>query len=179
MRSIFIITGVQASGKSTVARLLAESAALPRSVHVGGDVFRRMVVNGRAEMTAEPSPEAVAQLRLRHRLTATVADAYFEAGFGVVVQDVIIGPHLGEMVAAIRSRPLHVVVLAPSVATVAAREAARSKDAYGIWTIEALDRTLRTETPRLGLWLDTSELTPEETVAEILSKAADEARIYP
>jgi len=41
-----------------------------RSVHVRGDLFRRMVVNGRADMTPDPSAEAVRQLRLRYRLTA-------------------------------------------------------------------------------------------------------------
>ncbi|WP_399478167.1 hypothetical protein [Streptomyces sp. TRM68367] len=31
-----------------------------------------------------------------------------------------------------------------------------------------LDRILREETPRVGLWLDTSEQTPDQTVAAIL-----------
>lgn len=54
---IFLITGIQAAGKSTIAQMLAER--LPHSVHVRGDLFRRMVVNGRADMTPDPSPEAV------------------------------------------------------------------------------------------------------------------------
>ncbi|MDF5753052.1 AAA family ATPase [Spongiactinospora sp. TRM90649] len=170
MPSIFLITGIQASGKSTVAELLAGSDALPKSVHIRGDLFRRMVVNGRADMTPDPSAEAVAQLRLRHRLTAETANAYFRAGFDVVVQDVILGEHLPAMVAAIDGRPLHVVVLAPSVTAVAEREAGRGKDAYDEWTVRTLDRVLREETPRLGLWLDTSAQTPDETVAEILKK---------
>ena len=45
---IYLITGVMASGKSTVAQLLAER--LPRAVHLRGDVFRRMIVSGREEM---------------------------------------------------------------------------------------------------------------------------------
>lgn len=45
-RAIVLITGIQAAGKSTIAQALAER--LPRSVHVRGDLFRRMVVNGRA-----------------------------------------------------------------------------------------------------------------------------------
>jgi len=68
--AVILITGIQAAGKSTVAQLLAER--LPRSVHVRGDVFRRMVINGRAEMTPGPTDEAVRQLRLRHQLTAMV-----------------------------------------------------------------------------------------------------------
>ncbi|MBB5960671.1 putative kinase [Saccharothrix tamanrassetensis] len=174
-RAVILLTGIQAAGKSTVAQRLAER--LPRSVHLRGDVFRRMVVNGREEMTPDPSAEAVRQLRLRHRLTATAAEDYFRAGFTVVAQDVILGEHLAETVRLIRARPLLVVVLAPRPRVIAAREAARGKNAYDEWTVDLLDRTLRHDTPRLGLWLDTSEQTPDDTVAEVLARAWTDARI--
>jgi chloramphenicol 3-O-phosphotransferase len=171
--TIFLITGASASGKSTVAQLLAEG--FDRGVHVKGDVFRRMVVSGREEMSMAPSEEAVDQLRLRYKLGATTADVYATAGFTVVVQDVIIGHHLRDYVDRIRNRPLNVVVLAPRADVLAAREAARQKTAYrGIDTPAAMDAALREETPRIGLWLDTSEQTPEQTVAEILRRR-DEA----
>jgi dephospho-CoA kinase len=126
--AIVLVTGIQAAGKSTIAQLLAQR--LPRSVHVRGDVFRRMVISGRAEMTPAPTAEAIRQLKLRYRLAAQVSEAYFEAGFTAVTQDIILGEYLSEMVRLIRRRPLLVVVLAPSASTVAAREAARGKDAY-------------------------------------------------
>lgn len=170
---IILITGIQAAGKSTVAQLLAER--LPRSVHVRGDLFRRMVINGREEMAPEPSEEAVRQLRLRHRLTAVTCDEYFREGFTVIAQDVVLGEHLTEMIELIRHRPLLVVVLAPQPDAIAAREAARGKDAYNRWTIDLLDDGLRNHTPHLGLWLDTSDQTPEETVDEILARAWAEA----
>lgn len=176
-RAVVLITGIQAAGKSTVAQLLAER--LPRSVHVRGDVFRRMVVSGRAEMTPQPSTEARRQLRLRHQLTAAVSDAYFQAGFTVIAQDVILGEHLTEITQMITSRPLLVVVLAPQPRAVAAREAARSKNAYGTWDIAGLDALLRTQTPRIGLWLDTSAHSPVQTAEEILSRAWAEAAIPP
>ena len=66
---VIVITGAMAAGKSTVAELLAHR--LPRSVHVRGDVFRTMVVNGRAEMTPQPTEEAIAQLHLRYDLAGT------------------------------------------------------------------------------------------------------------
>jgi chloramphenicol 3-O-phosphotransferase len=128
-------------------------------------------------MTPDPSVEAVRQLRLRHRLTATTCDEYFREGFTVVAQDVILGDHLTEMVDMIQQRPLLVVVLAPQPDAVAAREAARSKDAYNRWTIDLLDNGLRTKTPRLGLWLDSSDKTPDETANEILQRAWTEANV--
>ncbi|CCH30109.1 AAA family ATPase [Actinosynnema sp. NPDC047251] len=167
-RAVVLVTGIQAAGKSTVAQSLAER--LPRSVHVRGDVFRRMVVGGRAEMGPEPSEEALRQLRLRHDLAASTADAYYEAGFTAVVQDVVLGEFLPYLVDRVRSRPLLVVVLAPTPAAITVREAGRAKRAYDEWTVNALDRVLREETPRLGLWLDTSEQTADETVTEILAR---------
>lgn len=166
---IWILTGASAAGKSTIGQLLAER--FERGVHVKGDVFRRMVVSGREEMSMTPSDEAVDQLRLRYKLSADTADVYATAGFTVVVQDVIIGHHLREYIDRIRTRPLHVVVLAPRPNVLAAREAARPKTAYrGIDSPEAMDAALREETPPLGLWLDTSEQTPTETVEEILRR---------
>jgi chloramphenicol 3-O-phosphotransferase len=174
-RAVILITGVQAAGKSTIAQLLAER--LPQSVHVRGDLFRRMIINGRADMTPGPSDEAVRQLRLRYQLAATVSDTYFQAGFTVIVQDVILGGHLAEMTAMIHSRPLLVIVLAPQVSAIAAREQSRRKTAYGTWAVKQLDDLLRQETPRLGLWLDTSSQTAAETTDEIFSRAWAEARI--
>jgi predicted kinase len=174
-RAVLLITGIQAAGKSTVAQLVAEQ--LPRSVHLRGDLFRRMIVGGRVDMTPDPAPEALRQLQLRHRLTAEVADRYFEAGFTVVAQDILLGPHLSTTVAAIRSRPLLLVVLAPRPDAVAAREAGRAKNAYGEYSVADLDAGLRQDTPRIGLWLDSTDQTPEETAGEILQRAWDEARV--
>jgi chloramphenicol 3-O-phosphotransferase len=174
-QAVILITGIQAAGKSTTAQTLAER--LPRTVHLRGDIFRRMIVTGRAEMTPDPTDEAIRQLRLRYQLAAEVSDAYFHAGFTVIAQDVILGDDLAEMTSLIRSRPLLVVVLAPSIETVAAREAARGKTAYGTWAVSQLDDVLRHQTPRIGLWLDTSGQTPAETVDEILVRGWAEARI--
>jgi predicted kinase len=167
MRGVVLITGVMAAGKSTVAQAPAER--LPRAAHVRGDVFRRMIVSGREEYEPGADGEGEAQLRLRYRLSAATADAYAEAGFTAVVQDVVLGADLPAYVRLVRTRPLHVVVLAPSPEVVVAREAGRAKTGYGAWTVEALDGALRAETPRIGLWVDSSELTVGETVEAILA----------
>ncbi|MFF3967792.1 AAA family ATPase [Streptomyces griseorubiginosus] len=184
MQGVVLVTGVMAAGKSTVAQLLAER--LPRAAHVRGDVFRRMIVSGRQEYLPGAPDEALAQLRLRYRLSAATADAYAEAGFTAVVQDVVLGGELPAYVRRVRTRPLYVVVLVPDAGTVAAREAGRAKTGYGgagnggagyggagydgeAWTVPALDEALRASTPPIGLWLDTSGQTPAETVEAILT----------
>ncbi|MET8795486.1 phosphotransferase [Nocardia sp. NPDC004568] len=167
--AVYLITGIQAAGKSTVAQALAER--LPRSAHVHGGAFRRFVVNGRAEMTADPTSDALDQLRLRHRLAAAAADGYARAGFTAILQDVVLGEFLPWTIEQIRTDPLRVVVLAPRPEAVAAREAGRDKNAYGAFTVSALDAVLRDTTPRVGTWLDTSDLTVDETVDAILAGA--------
>ena len=52
---------------------------------------------------------------------------------------------------------------------VAAREERRAKTGYGDLSVEAFDKVLRKDTLRVGLWLDSSELTVSETVAHILA----------
>ncbi|WP_405687468.1 hypothetical protein [Streptomyces sp. NBC_00057] len=48
---------------------------------------------------------------------------------------------------------------------------ARCESGYGAeWTVEALDRVLREETPRIGLWLDTTGQTVEQTVDTVLAE---------
>jgi predicted kinase len=165
---VYLLTGVQAAGKSTVAEALA--GRFKRSVHVHGDVFRRWVVGGRVDPAPDAPDEAWRQLALRYRLTADVARSYRDAGFTVVVQDVVLGAHLPEMAAAI-GQPVRVFVLDPDPEVVAERERARGKHAYDAWTVAALVEGLRRDTPRVGTWLDTSFLTVDQTVDAILDSA--------
>lgn len=163
-----VVTGVMAAGKSTVSQLLAERFS--RAVHLRGDEFRRVVVSGRVDMSPHGDPEAVRQLALRHRLAAQAANIYVEGGFTVVVQDLFVGASLEPFLAQLRD-PVSLVMLAPDVSTVMRREAERTKTGYGeLWSIRDFDHKVRTETPKIGLWLDSSQQTPDETVDEIIRR---------
>lgn len=166
--ALFVISGVSAAGKSTVARLLARR--FDRGVCVPGDDIRTMVVSGRAEMRPDPDEEALRQLRLRYAGALAVADVYLRGGFEVVVEDVIIGAILADFLAMVPVPEFHLVFLDPDPATIERRERGREKIAYGPGRFPAagLRAVLREETDPIGLWLDTTALTPEETVEAIL-----------
>ncbi|MBA2279948.1 MAG: methyltransferase domain-containing protein [Acidimicrobiia bacterium] len=175
--AVILVTGVQAAGKSTVAALLA--ARFDRGAHVQGDVFLRMIRTGGVAMGPGGGEAAEAQLRLRHRQSAVVADSFAAAGFTAVAEDNAYGETwLDDWVAAVRARPVYVVVLLPDPEVVEAREAGRDKAAYrpAGHTVADLDDALRNDTSRLGLWVDNSAQTPEQTVDEILVRL-DEALV--
>jgi predicted kinase len=168
---VLIITGAMAAGKSTVAQALAER--LPRAVHLRGDVFRRMIVSGRIDPRPDTLEAFRGQLRLRYELAWSAADRYAREGFSVIYQD-ILNDALADAVEALSARRPGVVVLCPSAAALAQREAGRAKTGYaGGWTPAAFDALVRAETPRLGLWLDSSALSPADTVDAILARAAE------
>lgn len=176
--AVWLITGAQASGKSTVADLLARR--FDRGVHVRGGEFYRWGVSGWANV-GDPGAderEVLRLLDLRYRLASMAADEYAAAGFTAVVQDNIYGAHVEEWIDRITARPVHLVVLRPRVEVIAARDAERQarsgKVAYrGGFTPEINDEHVAGTRHDLGLWLDTSNQTPEQTVDEILRRVSD------
>ncbi len=167
---IYLITGLMASGKSTVAELLAQRFA--KSVHLRGDVFRKMVMNGREEMSEPPTLEALSQLDLRYRLTAEAARQYHRAGFTVVIQDNYYGEKLPYVLNLLAPEPVQAVVLCPDAATIQFRENRRGKTGYHGFSVEGLHQAFMENTPRIGLWIDNSSQTPAETVEQILHAVA-------
>jgi predicted kinase len=174
--AVWLVIGVQAAGKSTVADLLARQ--FERGVHVRGGQFYRWAVRGWVHVGEPRADEARRLLDLRYRLAALTANEYCEAGFTTVVQDNMFGADVPRWLCSVAARPRHLVVLRPSVAVVRQRESQRheatGKTAYrpGSFTAEDLDLEL-TATPRIGLWLDTSEMSPAATVEEILGRQSE------
>lgn len=167
--TMIAVTGIQAAGKSTVSRLLAQRFA--RGVHIEADLLQHMVVSG-GEQAKEPGElegEAARQYLLRLKHMCLLARSFFEAGFSVVLDDIMLGKSWRYVQEQLDGLPCSLVVLAPRVEVVAeVRDRQRAKRPLGeAWAIY-LDRAFRETMTGVGCWIDSSAQTPEETVEQIL-----------
>jgi gluconate kinase len=163
----FLIIGIPGAGKTTVATALAER--FPLAAHADDHVMNRMFVSGWREPAPDGDPEASRQILLRARNSALLMDSFFAAGVIPVFDDVVVRrSHLDFYLVSVRSRPLHVVVLAPRLEVVISRDAMREKHLAATWAF--LDGELRAELAGAGVWIDSSDLTVAETVDLILTR---------
>ncbi len=170
--TVLLVTGAQASGKSTVGRAVAARA--PRGVFLDGDTFWQAVVSGRADVGEQPTAEALEQLHLRYRALGLAARVYAEAGFTTVVADNVYGEAVAVVRAAVAPLRLLTVALVPSPEAVAARERARRSGAYAPW--EGPGRGLLDAVRTFDAWVratpadlhhDSTAETPDQTAAAV------------
>jgi hypothetical protein len=125
--SILILTGAPGSGKSSVARALAESAAAP-TVHLHTDDFYTGIKTG---FIPPYLPEAQQQNEVVVGVLAQATAGYAQGGFDVIV-DGIVGPwFLGPFRTAAQASGLlvHYAVLRPGASVSLARAQARASHA--------------------------------------------------
>lgn len=183
----FLVTGVPGSGKTTVSRQLAQRFA--RSAHICADSLGAMTVAGRALPRPPSGPghaeetanceEADRQLMLRARNASLLCDSFFSAGFTPVLDDVVVRrSQLDFYLEHVDSRPLVLIVLAPRRDVVIAHDATRAPEKRGLaatWLF--LEDALREELASMGIWIDTSDQSPAESVDSILRAVEARTRI--
>jgi chloramphenicol 3-O-phosphotransferase len=164
MRAI-LISGIPGAGKTTVARALAER--LPVAASIEGDVLSFDFI--RSGLPAPEDEQGWSQLMgLRRRQICLLADSYAEAGVLPVIDDVVTNPLVLDLYRKfLLLRPLLFVALVPRVEVVRRRDAGRDKHVFERWA--HLDGELRSSLADVGLHIDSSDLTVDETVQAILS----------
>ncbi len=167
---IIVISGLPGAGKTTTARLLAET--LPRAAHVEADEMHKLIRSGGLWPEArDMSGEAARQLRLRLHNACLLGRSFAAAGFDATIDDILIGVRIDHLREEMGGRPFHLVTLLPSFEAVVERWKAIGSPYVEAWSW--MDAEIRERTERVGLWLDTTSMTPREVVVEIISHLDD------
>jgi chloramphenicol 3-O-phosphotransferase len=168
---ILIISGLPGAGKSTTARLLAGRMA--RGAHVEADRLQALVVAGGVlpDGSHDNSNEAERQLRLRLHNACLLARSFAEAGFTAVIDDIVIGRRLDQAIGELAGITFGFVMLLPAFELVQERWRSIGSPFVDSW--QWIDSEIRTGTRRVGLWLDTTKCTPDQTVSAILDRLDD------
>lgn len=170
--AIWLITGAPGAGKSTVSDALCRR--FPLAVHIPVDDIRDWVRSGFSS-PVEWTAETDRQFALARRGAARVAADYADAGFVVVLDDVIRESHLDQYTDHLRNAAIRKVLLNPSLETVLARNAAPGRKPFDSSVLEAACRGLHpllaSENTAGRGWIvvDSTTLDVEQTVNAIVN----------
>lgn len=167
MPDVWIINGIPGSGKSTLARHLARR--FERGAHIEGDRLQELIVSGGVPPGGEPAEEERRQIHLNVRNQCLLAASFAAEGFTPVIDYVVVSrARLEEYRRQLPGLALRLVTLAPGADVALERDRLRpEKTVAAFWT--HLEAAIRSELTGIGLWIDNSGLTVEETVDRVLA----------
>lgn len=170
---IIVMAGLPGAGKSTLSRRLAQH--FDAAAHVEADRLQDLIVSGAVHGDVNGiSDEAARQIRLRLHHAVLLARSFREAGFTAIVDDIITGPRFDHLRDELGDTPFSFVMLLRDLEVM--KESWRAIGSPFVDSFDWIDDEIRHHTPRVGLWLETTGRSEDETFAELVTRL-DEARV--
>jgi adenylate kinase len=170
MSGCVIVTGMPGAGKTTVTSLAAR--LMPRGAQVGGDAVNAMIRSGFVWFMGQPTEEALRQDELSNRNMCSLANNFIDFEFTVLMDTVLVDrSELDFFIALMSPRPVRLVVLDPGIDMCKARNAGRDPEAqFDFDGYERLDADMKREFGDIGWWLDTSDITADQTADKLVAE---------
>ena len=170
---IIVIAGLPGAGKSTLSRRLAQH--FDAAAHVEADRLQDLIVSGAVHGDVNGiSDEAARQIRLRLHHAVLLARSFREAGFTAIIDDIITGPRFDHLRDELGDTPFSFVMLLRDLEVM--KESWRAMGSAFVNSFDWIDDEIRHRTPRVGLWLETTGRSEDETFVELVARL-DEAAV--
>jgi chloramphenicol 3-O-phosphotransferase len=172
-----IVTGMPGAGKTTITELVGRLR--PRSARVSGDVVNVMIRNGSVGFMGKPAEEALRQSELCKRNMCSLANNFIDFGFTVWMDTVLVDRAELDFVHALMSpRPVRLVVLAPGIESCKYRNAHRApEEQFDFDDYERLEADMVREFGEVAWWLDTADMTAQQTAQQIVAELDERAPV--